>query len=340
MAEIPLRHSSHTRTLLPGLRRKSSIRRHTPRSQWEQIIQNVSFSSSGSSSSNPINRTTASSLPVPVVIKPPKHTQRILKYDPITGNAYNNNISNGSIRNYNSDSIISCPHNSILLSLLAMIPRSKLSRSLWKMTVLVSFLYINLHLFHLQVEHDHISELLASMVNIEPYQLQLSSSLVHFSHNHHRRLHPHRYHALRGSVTTMTKTSTEENQSQHNDHPNHLLRGSKTVTNSINKDEWNTNPNQDRLAPVKKVTNALPDVISPPTSVVETATLSSNETNENDIPITGTSSTSETSHSEGEDLNILEKLEKVTKENEDSTNDDDAEEEYVLTSHEESSAIQ
>ena len=199
MADIPLCHSSHTRTLLPGLRRKCSIRRPTQRSRWYTIQEQIrhhqffpfsllltsSISTGNSISGNPppnmkgAATTTSSPQRTTVTIKPPKRTQRILKYDPITGNEYNKSAGNGRHRNF------------IKITVLGMIPRNKVLLSIWKLTLLVSFLYININLFQLQKEHHQISQILSTITNTDHFQQR---PLQHQHAYHHR--------ALRGSKTS------------------------------------------------------------------------------------------------------------------------------------------
>jgi hypothetical protein len=212
MADIPLRHSSHTRTLLPGLRRKSSIRRPTQRSRWysiqEQMGQYRFFSLSfllpsciatgNSTSGNSQSDTVSSSSQTPIVIKPPKHTQRILKYDPITGNAYSNPTSNSRHRNF------------IQITVLGMIPRNKVLRSIWKLTLLLTFVYINLNLIQLKQEHHQISHLLSSITSTDHYQHQSS----HYRHDRHHR-------ALRGSISTTGSDVSNDSEYYSNRNDSH-----------------------------------------------------------------------------------------------------------------------
>ena len=217
MADIPLHHSSHTRTLLPGLRRKSSIRRPTQRSRWytiqEQIGQHRPFSfvmslcssiSTGNSTCD-VSKSDASSASVllssssshiPLVIKPPKHTQRILKYDPITGNAYNSSNSNSNNSSHN--------RSFIQIAILGLFPRNKALLSIWKLTLLVSFVYINLNLFQLQHEHYQISQLFLSSI---------STTNNDHTHNHYH------HRALRGSV----RGDGSHDSEYHTDHNHNIL---------------------------------------------------------------------------------------------------------------------
>ena len=233
MADIPLRHSSHTRTLLPGLRRKSSILRHsTPRSRWQTVTEQIQrhrsfsflFSTCITRSSTPGKngaRPDMTGSP-PIIIKPPQHTQRILKYDPITGNAYNNN------NDKSHGCRIPCP--SIAITAFGrIIPRNKALLSIWKMTFLLSFVYINLHLLHLQQEHHLLFDAVFS---------SLSNSELPYSHPQPQQHHRHHHRSLRGSVATTTTTTTSYNVNHEYfyHHYNHSVsnknRATATTTNA------------------------------------------------------------------------------------------------------------
>jgi hypothetical protein len=159
LMDMPLRRSNQTRTLLPGLRRKSSIRRPSCRSKWyslqEQALQKVttSFSlsksssfciRSGTGSSNTKSRRKQQQQQQQQQSSSP-YTQRILKYDPYTGTAYDATDNNNNNNNSNNTRLLCCTISNAVSS-------TKMW-TIWKTMTLISFFYIHLHLFYVSNQH-------------------------------------------------------------------------------------------------------------------------------------------------------------------------------------------